>query len=96
MEGANREYKDSVFTMLFKEKENLISLYNALEDKNYPLDTEIKINTLDEVFFKKQRNDLSFLIDNKFMVLVEHRSTLNENMPPPQFVVLKSKKRRDV
>ena len=55
MEGANREYKDSVFTMLFKEKENLISLYNALEDKNYPLDTEVKINMLDEVFFKKHR-----------------------------------------
>ena len=28
MTGANREYKDGVFTMLFKEKENLISLYN--------------------------------------------------------------------
>ena len=36
-------------------EENLISLYNALEDKNYPLDTEVKINMLDEVFFKKHR-----------------------------------------
>ena len=78
--GANREYKDSVFTLLFKDKKNLISLYNALEDKNYPLDTEIKINTLDEVFFKNQRNDLYFLVDNKFIVLIEHQSTINDKM----------------
>ena len=76
MSCANREYKDSVFTLLFKDKKNLISLYNALENKNYPLDTEIKINTLDEVFFKNQRNDLSFLIDNKFIVL--NRTSVND------------------
>ena len=35
MSGANREYKDSVFTLLFKDKKNLISLYDALENKNY-------------------------------------------------------------
>ena len=72
---------------------HLISFYNALENKNYPLDTEIKINTLDEVFFKKQRNDLSFLIDNKFMVLVEYRSTLNENMPPATVCSIKEQEK---
>ena len=79
--NANRSFKDSAFTCLFSDSKNLISLYNALENKNYPLDTEIEINTLDEVFFRKQKNDISFIIDNRFIVLIEHQSTINGNMP---------------
>jgi hypothetical protein len=28
--GINREYKDSVFTLLFNDKERLLELYNAM------------------------------------------------------------------
>ena len=77
----NRLYKDSVFTYLFSDKKNLISLYNALENKNYPLNTKIEINTLKGVLFKKRQNDLSFTIENRYIVLIEHQSTINDNMP---------------
>ena len=32
---ANRKYKDTVFRMLFSDRENLLSLYNAVNGSNY-------------------------------------------------------------
>ena len=78
---ANREYKDSVFTLLFGEKRNLIELYNAIFDTRYGSDTDIQITTLRNVLFMDQVNDISFVIDGKIVVLIEHQSTLNNNMP---------------
>lgn len=79
---ANRKYKDSVFTRFFSEDpRRLVELYNAVAGTNYPKDTEIVINTLDDVLYKDRVNDLSFTIDGQLVVLVEHQSTPNENMP---------------
>jgi len=78
---VNEKYRDSVFTLLFQDKENLIELYNAIEGTNYSLDTEIEINTLENALYLDRKNDISFLIDGRFVVLLEHQSTINENMP---------------
>ncbi len=32
---ANRKFKDTIFRMLFSEKEALLSLYNAVNGSNY-------------------------------------------------------------
>jgi predicted transposase/invertase (TIGR01784 family) len=79
--NTNRKYKDSVFTKLFGEKENLLELYNAIENTNYGKDTEIEIATLDDVLYMEQMNDIAFIIDGKIVVLIEHQSTINPNMP---------------
>jgi len=78
---ANREYKDSVFTLLFGEKDKLLELYNAIFDTHYGPNTDIKITTLKSALFMEQINDISFVIDGKIVVLIEHQSTLNFNMP---------------
>jgi len=78
--NANRTHKNSVFTELFSEKSNLLELYNAVSGKNYPEDTEIRIITLSNVLYMKQYNDICFVIDGKLVVLIEHQSTINENM----------------
>jgi len=78
---TNREYKNSVFTALFGEKENLLELYNAIENTNYGKDTEIIITTLKNALFMEQQNDISFVINGKIVVLIEHQSTINQNMP---------------
>ncbi|MDR0306717.1 MAG: Rpn family recombination-promoting nuclease/putative transposase, partial [Chitinispirillales bacterium] len=78
---TNREYKDSVFTLLFSEKDKLIELCNAFLDTNYGPDTEVQITTLRNVLFMEQVNDISFVIDGKIVVLIEHQSTINENIP---------------
>jgi hypothetical protein len=78
---TNRKFKDSVFTLLFSEKSSLLELYNAIENTNYGCDTDIRITTLDDALFMEQINDISFVIDGKLVVLIEHQSTLNPNMP---------------
>jgi predicted transposase/invertase (TIGR01784 family) len=44
-------------------------------------DVPIDINTLTDVLYLDQLNDLSFTIDNRLVVLIEHQSTVNENIP---------------
>jgi len=80
LDEASREYKNSVFTMLFSIKENSLALFNAVENTNYGPDTDIKITTLSNVLVKGQQNDISFVLDDKILVLMEHQSTINNNM----------------
>lgn len=79
--NTNKKYKDSVFTRYFSDKQKLRLLYNALEGTNYGEETEINIITLEDVLFMNQKNDICFTIDNKFILLIEHQSTINNNMP---------------
>ena len=85
MSTANRKYKDSVFVDLFSEdekaKENFLSLYNALHGTNLQLSCPVENIRLDNVMYMNIINDVSCLVDNKIIVLAEHQSTINENMP---------------
>ena len=85
MGTANRKYKDSVFVDLFSEdekaKENFLSLYNALHNTNLQLSCPVENIRLDNVMYMNIVNDVSCLVDNKIIVLAEHQSTVNENMP---------------
>jgi hypothetical protein len=74
-------FKNSVFTRLFGEKEKLLELYNAIENTNYGSDTDIRITTLENVLISGILNDISFVIDGKIVVMMEHQSTINYNMP---------------
>ncbi|GHV86193.1 hypothetical protein AGMMS50230_18010 [Spirochaetia bacterium] len=78
---TNRKYKDSVFTLLFSDTDRLRELYNALAGTHYDETTKITINTLSEALFFDRINDVSFTIDDKLVVLIEHQSTINPNMP---------------
>ena len=83
---TNRNYKDSVFVDLFAHditaKENFISLYNALHGTNLDAKTtEVQPVMLEQVLYMKFYNDIAMLVDGKIVVLVEHQSTINENMP---------------
>ena len=83
----NRNHKDSLFIDLFCKdqksgKENFISLYNALHQTNL----DLKTTTLEEVnieniLYMALSNDIAILVDDRLIVLVEHQSTINENMP---------------
>ncbi|MEI3502479.1 MAG: hypothetical protein V8Q42_02025 [Anaerovoracaceae bacterium] len=41
----------------------------------------MKIVTLDNVIFGDRKNDLTFMIENRFIILIEMQSTVNPNMP---------------
>ena len=74
-----RNFKDSVFRMLFNNKENLLSLYNALNGTNYDDPNELEINTLENAIYLGRKNDISFIIHNE-LHLYERQSTVNPNM----------------
>ena len=77
---ANRNYKSTVFAMLFGDRERLLGLYNAISGKNYQDPEALEINTLENAIYMGMKNDLSFLIDDR-LSLYEHQSTVNPNMP---------------
>lgn len=76
----NKKHKSSVFTALFEDPVILRELYCALENVSLPPDVPIIINTLKNVLYMGKYNDISFVIDGKLVVLIEHQSTINPNM----------------
>ena len=77
---ANRQYKDTVFRMLFSEKENLLSLYNAVTGNHYQNAEALKIVTLENAIYMGMKNDLAFMLETN-IYLYEHQSTINPNIP---------------
>lgn len=77
---AERNYKDTVFKMLFSNKENLLELYNGINGTNYTDADDIRINTLENAVYMNVKNDVSYVF--RFEInIYEHQSTLNPNMP---------------
>ncbi|MEL3907737.1 MAG: Rpn family recombination-promoting nuclease/putative transposase [Treponemataceae bacterium] len=80
-----RNNKDSVFTDLFakdeKAKLRFMNLYNALFNKNLQDESQLKNVTLENVIFSRLKNDIAYVVENRLLVLLEHQSTINENMP---------------
>ena len=75
-------YKDSLFRSIFGNEKSALGLYNAVHGASHdPRETEVVINTLSETLWTPRKNDLSFLINRSLVVVAEHQSTINENMP---------------
>ena len=55
---ANRKYKDTVFRILFSDKEHLLSLYNAVSGKTYTDPEQLQIVTLENAVYMEIKNDL--------------------------------------
>lgn len=77
---VNREYKDTIFRMIFREKKELLSLYNAVNNSCYEKEEDLQIVTLENAVYMNIKNDLAFLVDFQ-LYLYEHQSTYNPNMP---------------
>ena len=69
---ANHQYKDTVFRMLYRDKENLLSLYNAMNGRNYTNPEELQIVTLENAIYLGMKNDLAFIMDMN-LYLYEHQ-----------------------
>jgi hypothetical protein len=86
--GVNNQYKDSVFSLLFSDPNTLRELYGAIEGVTLDPSVPITINTLTNALYKARINDISFTIGNKLVILIEHQSTINPNMPLRLFLYL--------
>ncbi len=78
--GAKRNYKDSLFWHIFNHKARLRNLYEALSGRKVNA-SDIRINTLRGTFFNGVKNDISFQIKGRLVVLIEQQSSWNPNMP---------------
>lgn len=79
---VSRTYKDTLFRRLFgdeRRKGNAMSLYNALGGTCDDPD-ELTFTTIEGVIYMGRKNDVSFLVDGE-LILWEHQSTVNPNMP---------------
>lgn len=85
MTSIKRNYKSSMFCMLRECKEDLLSLYNAVNGTHYTNADELIINTLRNAIYMGMKNDMSFIFDMS-LNLYEHQSTVNPNMPIEQAV----------
>ena len=84
---SNREVKDSAFTTFFGEPENASKLYAALGEMEVSPE-DITYVTLEGVLFIVRKNDLAFTVKNRMLVISEHQSTINENMPLRDLIYL--------
>ena len=78
--NMNRCFKDNIFRMVFREKENLLSLYNAVSGTCYSDPKELVIYTLEDAVYMGIKNDLGFLLHTQ-LGLYEHQSSLCHNIP---------------
>lgn len=78
---TNRQVYDTVFRDYFNNTSRLLSLCNAVLDTGYGSPKDVLINTLEGTFFSNAKNDISCLLHNRFIVLMEHQHTVNNNMP---------------
>ena len=77
---ANRQYKSTLFCMLFRDKKSLLELYNAVNHSHYTDPEALETATLENAIYMSMKNDLAFLVD-MHLNLYEHQSTYNPNMP---------------
>ena len=75
-----RNYRDTLFRMLYRSKKRLLSLFNAVNGTQYDNPDDLTITTLEGVLYLGMKNDVSCIID-MMMQLYEHQSTVNPNMP---------------
>ena len=78
---SNREVKSSAFTTYFSNLENAAKLYSALDGAENVSPEDISFTTLSGVLFMARKNDMAFTVKKKVLVISEHQSTVNANMP---------------
>ena len=82
----NRRHKDSLFVDYFSKdrdwKQHFLSLYNALHDTDLQVETtRLERVNLDQVLYMDYYNDIAIMVNDQFILMIEHQSTINPNMP---------------
>ena len=76
----NRNFKDTIFNMLFNNPQEALTLFNTLNGTSYADPSALHIMTLDAGLYLGYKNDVAFMIADS-LNLYEHQSTENANMP---------------
>lgn len=77
---TQKNYKDTVYRMLFGQAKEALSLYNSLNGTSYTDASVLEFNTLENAIYMGMKNDLSFLVMEQ-MHLYEQQASYTPNMP---------------
>ena len=66
--------------MIFRDKKELLTLYNAVNGTHYDNPDDLEITTLENAIYMNMKNDVSCILDMR-MNLYEHQSSVNPNIP---------------
>ena len=77
---TRRDHKDRLFCDLFSDKENALSLFNAVSGTDYTDLDALEIVTLKDVLYLTMHNDLAVCF-HSMLGLFEQQSSVNPNMP---------------
>lgn len=92
---GNVKYQDSFFRRLFKEPKYRKALYLILHGEDADVeDSEFENIELENVLNMDIYNDVCFTVRNRLIILMEHQSTLNKNMPVRIFLYLAEEYKR--
>ena len=79
-DNVSVKFKDNVFCMLYRDKNNLLELYNALNDTAYTDVGGLSVTTLSGGVYMKYKNDASFVFGQD-LYMFEQQASANLNMP---------------
>lgn len=92
MAKENKKHKDTVFVDLFyrdkSAKDNLLQMHYALFNEQLNSKKQIELLKLENSIFMELSNDVAYAVGNKRIVLNEHQSTVNYNMPLRQLLYI--------
>ncbi len=82
----NRKHKDSLFVDYFSKdrdwKQHFLSLYNALHGTDLQVETtKLERVNLEQVLYMDYYNDIAIMVNDQFILMIEHQATINPNMP---------------
>ena len=80
MRKPQRAYRDSLFRDIFNNADRLPEIYEALLGIKTTA-SDITLATINETLFSGIKNDVGFIVGNQHVLLTEHQSTINANMP---------------
>ena len=80
MRNPQRAYRDSLFRDIFNNADRLPEIYEALLGIKTTA-SDITLATINETLFSGIKNDVGFIVGSQHVLLTEHQSTINANMP---------------
>ena len=75
------KYRDTFFRKLFRDEKRILELGNAVMGTDYPDDAKVKLCHIDPDSILARFNDIAAFIETQIIMLCEHESGLNLNMP---------------
>ena len=95
MRKPQRAYRDSLFRDIFNNADRLPEIYEALLGIRTTA-SDITLATINETLFSGIKNDVGFIVGGQHVLLTEHQSTTNANMPLRMLMYLAEVYRRYV